>query len=364
MGIKNLMKLLEEEAPHSFKEANNKCYSSRIIAIDASIQLYQFLVQVRISDPSGSYSHQMMSDDGSSTGHLQGFLSRTVNLMENGIKPVYVFDGAPPELKYKELCRRRKLKDRAENELGEAKQRLENAETEEEKIEALSEIEKMNKRTVRVTKEHNEEAKHLLRLMGIPVVDSPSEAEAQCSELVKGEKAYAVASEDMDTLVFSTPILLKRLTDSKHNTVEINFNKVLSGLELNYDQFVDLCILCGCDYCETIPGIGYKTAFKLIKKEKSIENILNNNEKIKARVDEEYIHNLNNIRKLFKKPIVIPSEKVNIKFDNVKEDELLKFLVVEKNFNLERVKKMIERIKNVKKKGTQLKIDSFFKQKQ
>lgn len=362
MGIKNLMKLLEEEAKNSFKEVDNKSYSSCIIAIDASIQLYQFLVQVRISDPNGSYSAQMMSEDGSSTGHLQGFLSRTVNLMEQGIKPVYVFDGTPPKLKYEELCKRRKMKDKAENELEDAKERLKTAKTEEEKIEAMSEIEKMNKRIIRVTKEHNEEAKYLLRLMGIPVVESPSEAEAQCSELVKGGKAYAVASEDMDTLAFSTPILLKRLTDSKHSTVEINLEKILNGLKLDYDQFVDLCILCGCDYCETIPGVGYKTAYKLIKKELSIENILKNNEKIRARVDKEYIKGLNEVRKLFKYPSVIQANDVEIKFGEVREEELLKFLT-DKNFNPERVKKMIDRIKSVKKKGTQLRIDSFFSKK-
>lgn len=39
-------------------------------------------------------------------------------------------------------------------------------------------------------------------------------------------------------------------------------------------KFIDLCILLGCDYCDTIKGIGPKTALKLIKEYKSIENIL------------------------------------------------------------------------------------------
>jgi flap endonuclease-1 len=358
MGIHGLMKLLESEAPGSFKEVDNKSYSSCVIAIDASIQLYQFLVQVRIASTSGSFSSQLMNDKGEITSHLQGFLSRTVNLMEKGIKPVYVFDGLPPKLKYEELCKRRKTKDKADDDLENAKQMFETATNAEEKEIAILEIDKINKRTVRVTKEHNEEAKRLLRLMGIPVVEAPCEAEAQCSELAKGGKVFAVASEDMDTLAFSTPILLKRLTDSKHNTVEIKIDKVLKGLGLSYDQFVDLCILCGCDYCGSIPGVGPKTALKLIKKHGDIETVVKNSKKP---VDEDFIKKLGEVRTLFKNPVVKKSEDVEIKFTKPDKEGLINFLVVEKGFNIERVNKILDRIDQVKKKGTQTRIDTFFK---
>jgi flap endonuclease-1 len=194
--------------------------------------------------------------------------------------------------------------------------------------------------------------------MGIPVVEAPSEAEAQCSELAKGGKVFAVASEDMDTLVFSTPILLKRLTDSKHKTVEIRIDKVLSGLELTHNQFVDLCILCGCDYCDTVPGIGPKTALKLIKKHGDIETVIKN---IKNPVPEEFVKNLDEVRNLFKRPLVKPCDDVDIKFTKPDTEGLIKFLVEEKGFNIDRVNRIIERMSAVKKKGTQLRLDSFFK---
>ncbi len=359
MGIHGLVKLLESEAPDSLKDVDIKSLSSCIIAIDASMQLYQFLVQVRISSAPGSYvqASQLMNDKGEITSHLQGLLSRTTALLEKGIQPLYVFDGQSPELKCEELKRRKKIKEKADDDLENAKEKLKNSKTKEEADEAHEEIDKISKRTVRVTKIHNEEAKKLLKLMGIPIVESPAEAEAQCVELVKSNKAYAVATEDMDALTFGAPILLKRLTDSKHQTVEIKVEKVLSGLEITYDQFVDLCILCGCDYCGTIAGIGPKTALKLIKEFKNIETIVKN---IKKPVEEGFVEKIPEIRLLFKKPLVTPGSDINIKFTKPNVEGLIDFLVNEKGFNLDRVNKIIKRISDSKKKGIQTRMDSFF----
>lgn len=117
---------------------------------------------------------------------------------------------------------------------------------------------------------------------------APSEAEAQCAELARGEKVtqmlylptlilkkrdrvtqvYASASEDMDTLTFGTPILYRKLTFSeakKEPILQVNLSLALAGLEMKMDQFIDLCILLGCDYLEPIKGIGPKSALKLIK---------------------------------------------------------------------------------------------------
>jgi flap endonuclease-1 len=103
--------------------------------------------------------------------------------------------------------------------------------------------------------------------MGVPVITAPCEAEAQCAELAKKKKVYATATEDMDALTFRTPKLVRRLTfsqgggskDKQQPILELDLETVLAGLELTYEQFVDLCILCGCDYCSTIKGVGPKT---------------------------------------------------------------------------------------------------------
>ena len=91
-------------------------------------------------------------------------------------------------------------------------------------------------------------------------------------------------TEDMDTLTFQTPILLRHLTSplsQKQPILEIHHSKILEGLDLSAEQFVDLCILCGCDYCGNIKGVGPKTALKGIRTHKCIENFLKHLDKKK-----------------------------------------------------------------------------------
>ena len=107
-------------------------------------------------------------------------------------------------------------------------------------------INRYNKRLVRVTKEHNEEVRRLLKLMGVPTVDAPSEAEAQCAELVKKGVVWATATEDMDALTFGSPRLLRHMTYAearKMPIVEIELDAVLQGLSLSMAEFIDVCIL-------------------------------------------------------------------------------------------------------------------------
>ena len=245
----------------------------RKIAIDASMALYQFLVAVRSSSNatgggSGGFGQMMLTNDaGEVTSHIQGMFNRTIKMMTSGIKPVYVFDGKAPEMKGDELAKRSAKRAKAQSDL-EIAQSSDNVE----------DIDKFSKRLVKVTRQHNLDCQDLLKFMGVPFVVALSEAEAQCAELAKKGKVYATATEDMDALTFRTPKLLRKLTFSqgkdKQPIIEIDTEAVLKGLDLTYDQFVDLCILCGCDYCNTIKGIGPKTALKLIRQHKSLEEII------------------------------------------------------------------------------------------
>jgi flap endonuclease-1 len=103
--------------------------------------------------------------------------------------------------------------------------------------------------------------------------------QAQCAELVKKGKAWAVGTEDMDALTFGAPVLLRYLTYSearKQPVLEVTLSRVLEGLELDMKQFTDLCILMGCDYVETLPKIGKGRAYDLIKQYGSIEEVVKN----------------------------------------------------------------------------------------
>ena len=267
MGIHNLMKLLNEECPEAIKEQEMKNLNGRKIAIDASMAMYQFLIAVRSTSDGGGYGQQQLTNDaGEVTSHIQGMFNRSIRMMTSGIKPCFVFDGKPPPMKGGELAKRSAKRTEAENGLEKA--------TSDGNQE---DIEKFQRRLVKVLPSHNADCKELLRLMGIPVVEAPCEAEAQCAELAKNGLVFATATEDMDALTFQTPKLMRRMTTAasqKQPILEIDYAKMLNGLDLTYDQFVDLCIMCGCDYCSTIKGIGPKTALKLIREHKSIEKIL------------------------------------------------------------------------------------------
>jgi len=193
-----------------------------IIAIASSMSIYSFLIAVR------SDGQQLMNESGETTSHIMGMFYRTLRIVDNGIKPLYVFDGAPPKLKSGELAKRFARKSEATEAHEEAKE-----------TGTAEEVEKFSRRTVKVTREHNEECKKLLRLMGVPYIVAPTEAEAQCAVLARAGKVYAAASEDMDTLCFDSPILLRHLTFSEQRRepiLEFHLDRVLSGLGMERKQ--------------------------------------------------------------------------------------------------------------------------------
>ncbi|KAL9711388.1 Elongation of fatty acids protein 2 [Leucoagaricus gongylophorus] len=389
MGIKGLTGLISQHAPAAIREHDIKTLFGRKVAIDASMSIYQFLIAVRQKD-----GEMLTNDAGETTSHLMGFFYRTIRIVENGIKPAYVFDGKPPSLKQGVLSKRFERREEAKEEGEEAKE-----------TGTIEEVDRLSRRTVKVTKQHNEECIKLLKLMGIPVVIAPSEAEAQCAELARGDKVYAAGSEDMDTLTFNAPILYRHLTFSeakKQPISEINLQTALEGLDMNMDQFIDLCILLGCDYLEPIKGVGPKSALKLLREHCSLRNVLihlrakaagkkavstavSENEtepepeptsdiepetdapKKKAkkgkgsggvRIPDDWPWE--EAKKLFEDPDVIPADEVELEWKNPDVDGLVQFLVTEKGFNEERVRKGAEKLQKFLNTKQQGRLDGFF----
>ncbi|XP_030057035.1 flap endonuclease 1 isoform X2 [Microcaecilia unicolor] len=345
MGIQGLAKLIADVAPISIKENDIKNYFGRKVAIDASMSIYQFLIAVRQD------GNVLQNEDGETTSHLMGMFYRTVRMVDNGIKPVYVFDGKPPQLKSGELAKRTERRAEAEKHLLEAQEAGD-----------VESIEKFNKRLVKVTKEHNEECKKLLKLMGIPYLEAPCEAEATCAALVKAGKVYAAATEDMDALTFGTPLLLRHLTASEAKKLpiqEFHLNRTLQEMDITQEQFVDLCILLGSDYCETIRGIGPKRAIDLIKQHKSIEKILEHLDTKKYPVPENWLHK--EARELFLNPEVANTDTIDLKWSEPDENGLVEFMCGEKQFNEDRIRNGAKKLAKRRQGSTQGRLDDFFK---
>eukprot|EP00916_Digyalum_oweni_P002813 GHVL01005216.1.p1 GENE.GHVL01005216.1~~GHVL01005216.1.p1 ORF type:complete len:527 (-),score=149.80 GHVL01005216.1:277-1815(-) len=348
MGIKQLMKFLSDHAPSSIKETKYDAYTGRKLAIDASTSLYQFMIAIR----DGEQFANLTNEAGEITSHLSGMLSRTVKLLEHGIKPVYVFDGVPPDMKRDELRKRSSKRN-------DATESLENAIEDGDQ----NEIKKFTQRTVRVTKKQNQDVQNLLTLMGLPVVDSPSEAEAQCARMARAGVVYAAATEDMDALTFSAPILVRNLNFSeagknKKGVLEVRLDVALEELEINMDQFIDFCILCGCDYCGTIRGIGPNKAFDLIKKYINIDDVMKalDPEKYPPPESWEYAK----ARELFRNPEIADPEKIEIEWKDPDYDGLKKFLVEENNFSEVRIDNFLKRLKDSRSKTSQMRLENFF----
>ena len=333
----------------------------------------------------------LTNDDGDPTSHIQGMFNRTIRFMTEGIRPVFVFDGKPPSFKSGELLKRREKRAKAEAALKTAE--------EEGNVE---EQDKQSKRLVRAGHKENQDCQKLLELMGIPVVKAPCEAEAQAAALAKAGLVYATGTEDMDALTFATPVLLRKMTfanASKATVQQMDYEKALAGLELTHDQFVDLCIMLGCDYCDTIRGVGPKTALKLIRQHGNIETVLKHLDRKKFAVPESWIPNEkagkdddastgdedenadpkngNNknddddelvpayveARRLFKEHEVLDKNSIDLKWKPCQREALTKFLVDDMGFNPERVKSNIEKLQSAFKEHSkpQTRMDSFFK---
>ncbi|EJT98669.1 PIN domain-like protein [Dacryopinax primogenitus] len=363
MGIKGLTQLLSEHAPKALRDVEMKTLFGRKVAVDASMSIYQFLIAVRQKD-----GEMLMNDQGETTSHLMGFFYRTIRMVENGIKPAYVFDGRPPELKSGVLAKRFERKEEAKEEGEEAKE-----------TGTVEDIARLAGRTVRVTREHNEECQKLLALMGIPCVVAPSEAEAQCAELARGGKVFAAGSEDMDTLTFNTPILLRHLTFSEAKKMpisEISLELALEGLEMNMSKFIDLCILLGCDYLEPIKGIGPKSALKLVREHDNMEEIL---ETLRGKMVKKESKGdgtppkkrggvqvpddwpWEKAKELFIHPAVTPADELTLEWKDPDVDGLIEFLVRQKGFNEDRVRKGAEKLSKMLNSKQQGRLDGFFK---
>lgn len=344
MGIHGLTKLLGDCAPSCMKENEIKNYFGRKVAIDASMSIYQFLIAVR-SDGS-----QLTNEAGEITSHLMGIFYRTIRMMENGIKPVYVFDGKPPDLKSGELAKRTERRQEAQKALAAA-----------EEAGDQEMVDKTSRRLVKVTKEHNEECKMVLKLMGIPYVDAPCEAEAQCAALVAKGKVYATATEDMDSLTFGSLITLRHMTFSEARKMpiqEFHLQMILKELDFSQDEFIDLCILLGCDYCDSIRGIGPKRAIDLVRQHRSIETILKHIDSKKHPIPEDWKYK--EARALFKNPEVADPEKLELKWNEADEKGLIDFLVTQKGFSEERIQSGIKKLQKARKGSVQGRLDGFF----
>lgn len=317
----------------------------KTLVVDSFNQLYMFLSSIR--GPDGSY---LTDSKGNVTSHLSGLFSRFTNLMKHDIKFIFVFDGKPPELKMRERERRAQIKHEAELKYAAAKE-----EGNEE------EMKKYAQRTSKLSKEMLADAKELISAMGFPIVQAPSEGEAQAAHIVKKHQAYALLSQDADSLAFGSQVMVKNLTISQrrkrpgsysYDEVEpeiLELHETLNNLGIDQDQLIVLSILTGTDYnYGGIKGIGPKTALKLVKQHGKNFDALFSEVKWEESFDTSW-------KEIFDFIKHCPTtDDYELDFKELDRNKVIEILVEKHDFSRERIEKTLDLLKKEKPKEESL----------
>jgi len=254
MGIRGLNNLIKKYAPEAISEKEISLYKGSKVAIDCSILLYKFKYASRASN-----------------SHIIGLANRIKYYFMNGILPVFIFDGTPPEAKKSVLVKRHANKEKMYVRIEYLRSKLQDADENEKKT-ISDEIEKLLSHLIVIKKKDVEECKYFLELSGIPYCTAPEDAEKYCAFLQKNGLVDYTITDDTDATTFGCKKILK--TGISRYITEIDTDIILSKFGMDMKSFIDFCILSGCDYTEPIPQVGPVTSFNLIRKHKCIEEVL------------------------------------------------------------------------------------------
>ena len=322
--------------------------SGRVLGVDSYNILYQFISVIRSADGA-----PLMDSHGNITSHLTGLLYRTTRLMELGVKPVFVFDGKPHKLKAETLEARNRIRT-------EAGEKYEKAKAEEKHEEAR----KFAQQASRLTEEMLADAKRLIELMGIPIVQAPSEGEAQLAQMNSENAIYGSVSQDYDSLLFGAKKSFRNITitgkrklpgrnvyiDIKPELIDLEKN--LHALKIDREKLIWLGILIGTDFNEKFPNIGSKRALALVQKHNSFEKII---EETKFSPEFDY----KEVEEIFMKPSCTKDYK--IEFAQPDDEKIISFLCRQHDFSEERVKNALAKLHTKQEEKRQSKLEKWFK---
>ena len=268
MGIKNLSKLLTRVASGCRFEKNLQNYTCYRVAIDTPIYMYKFAALT-------------------SGRPIKCFQAQLRELRSHNIYPIYVFDGAVAPAKQEEISRRREQRAGTRSAMVSAKAEYESMQrcgvmTRSQMRElsiARQKYMKLRRRVSSIpTRLHYEQLRAFLRRENVPFVDADGDAEKVCASLVASHEADAVVTDDYDALAYMATLADGRgkmlIGINRPTIIEYDVGLMLQIMELTEEEFVDMCILSGCDFCGKIRGIACNRAYQLVKEHSSIENIL------------------------------------------------------------------------------------------
>ncbi|MEY3393456.1 MAG: hypothetical protein RL498_371 [Pseudomonadota bacterium] len=282
MGIKNLNKLLRSKCPQVFKKVHMSKYAYKKIAIDVSLFLCKF---------------KAINGD----NWISSFVNLIALLRENDVHCVFIFDSGYPPEKINEKEERTLAREKTINRIAVLEKAIQKFDESGEYDHILDEVyrkldnnhfnfsnrhhnhfkmklirekvAKMKSNVFSISKNDFVLLQQLFNLLKVSYFLAPLEAETMCADMCKRKLVDAVLTEDTDALAYGCNVFLTKIDFVNFTCIEINHCEMLQALKLSYDEFLDLCIMCGTDYNKNIPKIGFETAYKYIMHYKSIENL-------------------------------------------------------------------------------------------
>ena len=285
MGIHNLNKFLRSKCPHVFKDIHISEFAYKKVAIDITLFLCKFKAVC-------------------GEKWVSAFINLVSSLRRNEIHCVFIFDNGAPVEKTSEKEERRKQQENVKKKVFDLENALEkfkntnqidpilielhNKLTPSEKpprrllgnnnnsidMNAVeNKIKKMKNYILNICHEDFVLARKLFDILNVPYYSAPLEAECACADLCKRGIVDAVLTEDTDVLAYGSPIFLSKIDTSNDTCVQIVYSEVLEALNITSSQFLDLCIMFGCDYNKNINKVGIETSYKYILTYKTIDEI-------------------------------------------------------------------------------------------
>ena len=320
MGIKSLTKLIKKNAMKSIKNESLTCLRDKTVAVDASLFIYKSLMTINTEY------------NGKEIGHIIGILNKTVNYLMFNITPIYIFDGKAPDEKRTTLDERNKRANLAKKNM--------------ELSNNIEDKQKYKKRSIRLTKNHINDVKELLQALGVSYIHlNKGEAEGIASELSRINYVDYVVTEDMDALTFGCKKLVRSCIDKSYKRKDIvsifDLNILLAELNITHDEFIELCILCGCDYCKNIPKIGICKSLDIIHRYKTIDNFITSS---KMELPDNYIEQYQSSIKIFNSYKDIFNQGVPIQTFPMDKYKLIELLKKSCNMNPKKINNIIMKL--------------------
>lgn len=273
------------------------------IVVDGHNQLYQFIRTM-----------PYLSHKGVPTSHLLGLFNRTTHLMELGAKLAFVFDGKFPEIK---------------------------------KHKKIVNYVSAPRTGLTLTTEMVEDAMKMLELLGLPVIQAPTEGEAQAAHMSARGECWAVASQDYDCLLYGADRIIRNLTFATKrklpkggkadvSTELIERHQVLKQMGITQKQLTLMAIICGTDFNPGVHGLGPKKALQLVKRYGT------NADKLFRTAGWDFAYTWKEIYECVKTLPV--TNKYKLAWKKPDKEGLIKFLVEERGFNKKNVEEAIRKL--------------------